>query len=373
MRLGPVSITMQTITVGLGDRSYPLLIGENFSADMAAQVRQALPGCDRLVVVTNPAVGSLHAAHTISLLEAAGLRVDMVEIPEGETAKTTRVVDSIWDFLIDRACTRQSALAALGGGVVGDMTGFAAACYMRGIDFVQIPTTLLSMVDSSVGGKTGVNHPKAKNVIGAFWQPRLVCISTATLRTLPVEEFRSGFAEVIKHGVIRDSGYFEYLEENLDAIFSLDTRTLERVVAGSCQIKAEVVSKDERENGLRAILNFGHTVGHAVEALGDYGSIRHGEGVAVGMVAAAEIAQRMGLCDGRTVARIKALIERSELPTQLPSGLTAQSVLDRMQLDKKVRDGKVRFVLPTGIGEVTIRNDVPPQTIADVLHGMGCD
>jgi 3-dehydroquinate synthase len=188
-----------------------------------------------------------------------------------------------------------------------------------------------------------------------------------------VEEFRSGFAEVIKHGVIRDSGYFGYLEDHLDAIFALDTRTLEQVVAGSCQIKSEVVSKDEREGGLRAILNFGHTVGHAVEALGDYGSIRHGEGVAVGMVAAAEISHRMNLCDARTVQRITALIERSQLPTQLPGHLTAEAVLERMQLDKKVRDGKVRFVLPTGIGEVTIRNDVPPQIIADVLHGMGCE
>ncbi|HBF35236.1 TPA: 3-dehydroquinate synthase, partial [Candidatus Sumerlaeota bacterium] len=320
---------MKEITVGLGDRSYPILINETLTAEMANRIHQALPGCDRLVLITNATVGGHYAASTIALLESAGLRVDTVEIPDGETAKNTRVVDTIWDFLIDHACTRQSALAALGGGVVGDITGFAAACYMRGIDFVQIPTTLLSMVDSSVGGKTGVNHPRAKNVIGAFWQPRLVCINTATLHTLPVEEFRSGFAEVIKHGVIRDSGYFGYLEDHLDAIFALDTRTLEQVVAGSCQIKSEVVSKDEREGGLRAILNFGHTVGHAVEALGDYGSIRHGEGVAVGMVAAAEISHRMNLCDARTVQRITALIERSQLPTQLPGHLTAEAVLER--------------------------------------------
>jgi len=364
---------MKEITVGLGERSYPILICETATHEMAERIRQALPGCDHLILISNSTIGRLHASGAIHLLETTGTHIDTIEIPEGETAKNTRVVNYVWDFLIEHNCTRQSALVALGGGVVGDITGFAAACYMRGINFIQLPTTLLSMVDSSVGGKTGVNHPRAKNVIGAFWQPRLVCINLGTLRTLPVEEFRSGFAEVIKHGVIRDSGYFEYLEEKLDAIFSLDTHTLEHVVAGSCQIKAEVVSKDERESGLRAILNYGHTVGHAIEALGDYGSIRHGEGVAVGMIAAAEISHRMNLCDARTVERITKLIERSSLPTRLPGNLTAESVLERMQLDKKVRDGKVRFVLPTGIGEVTIRNDVPPETIADVLHGMGCE
>ena len=361
---------MDEVVVGLGERRYPIRIGSNCAAQLGDGVRDALPRCDRLLVVSDPEIARLHASPVLDSLRGAGFLVELLEIPEGEVYKTVATTERIWDHLITRGYTRQSAAVALGGGVVGDVTGFAAAAYMRGIEFVQVPTTLLAMVDSSVGGKTGVNHPRAKNVIGAFWQPRLVFMDMAFLETLPPEEFRSGFAEVIKHGVIRDADYFAFLEERLDAIFALDHEALAHTVKVSCEIKSAVVAADEREGGLRAILNFGHTLGHALEALGGYGGLRHGEAVAVGMVGAARIAERMGLTSEETGARLRKLVARSGLPSRFPD-LGVDSVLDRLKSDKKVRDGRVRFVLPTRIGDVVIRDDVPRGIIADTIREMG--
>jgi 3-dehydroquinate synthase len=362
---------MEEIIVGLGDRQYPIRIGCDCVAELGAQAREALPRCDRIAVVSNPEIARLHGGAVLESLRQAGFNAELVEIPEGEAQKTVETVHRIWDHLIEHGYTRQSALVALGGGVVGDMTGFAAATYMRGIAFIQVPTTLLAMVDSSVGGKTGVNLTRAKNSVGAFWQPKRVFMDLAFLRTLPIEEFRSGFAEVIKHGVIRDAGYFEFLEKNLERIFALDGAAMTHVVAGSCRVKADVVAHDERESGLRAILNYGHTVGHAIEALSGYGQVRHGEAVAIGMVAAARIARAIGVCtDEALTDRLERLIEASGLPARI-QGLELQAVLDRMKSDKKVLDGCLRFVLPVKLGEVVIRNDVPRDVLSRVIEEMG--
>jgi 3-dehydroquinate synthase len=360
---------MDDLIVGLGDRQYPIVIGASNLSALGQRVREALPKCDRLLVVTNPEVGRLHAGKVTRSLERAGLTVEVLGIQEGERHKTVATAEEIWDHLIRHGYTRQSALLALGGGVVGDITGFAAACYMRGIAFIQVPTTLLAMVDSSVGGKTGVNHPHAKNTIGAFWQPRLVFMDIALLGTLPVEEFRSGFAEVVKHGVIRDAAYFAYLEKNLDLIFGQNASALTHVVEGSCRIKAVVVERDEREAGLRAILNFGHTVGHAVEALSEYGTVRHGYAGSIGMAAAVGIAERMGLCHPGLHCRLTGLLEICGLPIRLPV-LDEQKVMEHLRTDKKVRDGKVRFVLPVQMGEVVIRDDVSAEVIIETLRAM---
>jgi 3-dehydroquinate synthase len=360
---------MQDVIVGLAERQYPIAIGGDCLEALGPRVLEALPKCDRLLVITNPELGRLHANKVTRSLQKAGLAAEVMGIPEGEQHKSLRTVEEIWDHLIQHGYTRQSALLALGGGVVGDITGFAAACYMRGIPFVQVPTTLLAMVDSSVGGKTGVNHPRAKNTIGAFWQPKLVFIDIGFVRTLPTEEFRSGFAEVIKHGVIRDASYFEYLETHLDLIFAQNDRTMIRLVEGSCRIKAEVVAQDERESGLRAILNFGHTLGHAVEVLSDYGNLRHGYAVSIGMMAAAGIAERLEMVGADFTSRLKALLEFSGLPVRFPP-LDEEAVMDRLRTDKKVRDGRVRFVLPVRMGEVVIRDDVPPEVILEVIRAM---
>lgn len=361
---------MREVIVGLGSRQYPITIGCNVTQMLGERARAALPDCKRLAIVSHPGIYTLHGDSVRNALVEAGFTVDVVEIPEGENHKTVASTEKIWDFLIRGGHTRQSALLALGGGVVGDICGFAAATFMRGVPFIQAPTTLLAMVDSSVGGKTGVNHPLAKNMIGAFWQPRLVFMDLAFLQTLPVEEFRSGFAEVIKHGIIRDASYFAFLESHHKAIFALEPEPLAEVVAGSCEIKADVVARDEREGGLRAILNYGHTVGHAIEALAEYGNVRHGEAVAEGMVAAARIGEQLNMISADLTERVIALLKQSGLPVTLPD-LAVGDILDRLQSDKKVRDGKVRFVLPTQMGEVTIRDDVPREIIRQVLLEMG--
>lgn len=358
------------IIVGLGERQYPIVIDWQWLGEIGARVKLALPKANRLLVVTNPRINQLHGKAALESLRAAGLNADLIEIPEGEANKTVGVTSLIWDRLISIGASRQAALIALGGGIVGDIAGFAAATYMRGIDFVQVPTTLLAMVDSSVGGKTGVNHPQAKNIIGCFWQPKLVFMDLSLLKTLPREEFRAGFAEVIKHGIIRDADYFHFLEANLDAIMRLEPEALRRVVRISCEIKAGVVAQDEREMGVRAILNFGHTLGHAIEALGHYEGSRHGEAVSVGMVGAARIACEMGLLKIADMERIERLIEQSGLPVRFPAFESA-AIIERLKSDKKVRDGRVRFVLPTEIGNVVIRDDIPSELIAKVIQEMG--
>jgi len=319
--------------------------------------------------VTNPTVNRLYGKTVFASLKAAGFTCMPVEIPDGEQYKTLDWANAIFTALLINTFDRRSPLVALGGGVIGDLTGFAAASYMRGVPFVQAPTTLLAMVDSSVGGKTGVNHPLGKNMIGAFYQPRLVLMDLDALKTLPKEELLSGMAEVIKYGVIWDRELFEFLEKNREKILNLEEGPLGHIIRRSCEIKADVVNKDEREGGLRAILNFGHTVGHAVETLSDY-RIRHGEAVAIGMVYAAKLAHRTGLCDARVPERVENLISAYGLPTSLsvmkPRPAVARFT-DTIQVDKKAEAGKVRFVLPTKIGCVVITREWGEQQLQELL------
>jgi 3-dehydroquinate synthase len=290
-------------------------------------------------------------------------------VPDGEQYKNLDWANAVYTALLTNAFDRKSALVALGGGVIGDLTGFAAATFMRGVPFIQVPTTLLAMVDSSVGGKTGVNHPMGKNMIGAFYQPKKVLMDLTVLKTLPREELLSGMAEVIKYGVIRDAAFFDYLDTNREKILSLDPEAIEHIVRRSCEIKADVVSRDEREGGLRAILNFGHTVGHAVETAENY-TMRHGYAVAIGMVYAARLAHTTGLCDASVPERVEKLIKSYGLPTDLSALSRKPSVsglMDTMQRDKKAEGGKVKFVLPRKIGDVVITKEWDEQHLQKLL------
>jgi len=358
---------MHVVKVELGERSYDILIGAKL--DKLGEEMGKLRLGTKVAVVTNPTVNRLYGKAVQASLKAAGFTSMPVEVPDGEQYKTLDWANSVFTALLINAFDRRSPLVALGGGVVGDLTGFAAASYMRGVPFIQVPTTLLAMVDSSVGGKTGVNHAMGKNMIGAFYQPRLVLMDLEALKTLPKEEFLSGMAEVIKYGVIWDRELFDFLEKNREKILSLEEGPLGHIIRRSCEIKADVVGKDEREGGLRAILNFGHTVGHAVETLSDYTS-RHGEAVAIGMVYAAKLAHRTGLCDARVPERVENLIMAYGLPTSLSVMKPRPTVIqftDMIQVDKKAEAGKVRFVLPTKIGEVVITKDWDEQQLQELL------
>jgi len=358
---------MHVVKVELGARSYDILIGAKL--DKLGEEMGKLRFGQKTAVVTNPTVNRLYGQRVLKSLTAADFRAMPVEIPDGEQYKNLDWANAVFTALLINAFDRRSPLVALGGGVVGDLTGFAAASYMRGVPFVQVPTTLLAMVDSSVGGKTGVNHPMGKNMIGAFYQPRLVLMDLEALKTLPKEELLSGMAEVIKYGVIWDRELFDFLEKNREKILNLEEGPLGHIIRRSCEIKADVVSKDEREGGLRAILNFGHTVGHAVETLSDYRS-RHGEAVAIGMVYAAKLAHRTGLCDARVPERIEKLINAYGLPTSLSmmkSRPTATQFMDMIQVDKKAEAGKVRFILPKKIGEVVITKEWGEQQLQELL------
>ncbi len=286
-------------------------------------------------MISNPTVYDLYGKTVSESLRASGYDLIEVLLPDGEEYKSLASTEKIYESLLKAKLDRKSALIALGGGVIGDITGFAASTYMRGIDFIQIPTTLLAQVDSSVGGKTGVNHPLGKNMIGAFWQPRLVWIDTATLETLPRREFLSGLGEVIKYGVIWDEDFFAYLESNRDKILRLDKEALTHIIRRSCEIKAEVVSKDERESGLRAILNYGHTIGHAIETITGYKKYLHGEAVAIGMYMEARLSHQLGLIEKKAVERIKALIDSYELPSEMPDEIQINDLMEKMQIDKK--------------------------------------
>jgi 3-dehydroquinate synthase len=358
---------MHTVNVGLGDRSYDIEIGADL--DRAGSRVQGLGLGGKMAVVTNPTVKNLYGGRLNDSLKAAGFLVMSVEIPDGEQYKSLDWANSIYTSLLINGFDRKSALVALGGGVIGDLTGFAAATFMRGVPFIQVPTTLLAMVDSSVGGKTGVNHPMGKNMIGAFYQPRKVLMDLGALKTLPKEEFLSGMAEVIKYGVIRDAAFFDYLETNREKILSLEPEALEYIVRRSCEIKSEVVAKDERESGLRAILNFGHTVGHAIETAENY-TVRHGHAVAIGMVYASRLAQRTGLCDASVPERVEQLIRSYGLPADLSALGRRPSVaglMDTMQIDKKAEGGKVKFVLPKKLGEVVITKEWEESQLRELL------
>ncbi len=318
-------------------------------------------------MVTNGVVRPLYGDRVETLLAQRGFQVQVVEIPDGEVHKSLATARGLYDDLVDFKMDRGCAVVALGGGVIGDLAGFVASTYLRGVPFVNVPTTLLAQVDSAVGGKTGVDHPMGKNLIGAFYQPRLVLCDLDVLRTLPRRELMAGMAEVVKYGVILNADFFSFLEAHVDDILNLEPAAMTEVVRACCQAKATVVERDELESGLRAILNFGHTLGHAIEALTGYSRFIHGEAVSIGMVAAARMAGAMGLCPEGDVQRLTALLERIGLPT-CPPELEVPAVLETMTHDKKVQDGRIRFILPERIGRVVIRDDVDPALIATVLR-----
>ena len=348
-----------TITVDLGARSYPIVIGDGLlggAFDLAAHV----PGADCLIV-SNETVAPLYAERLRAGL--AGKRATVVTLPDGEAHKTVDTVTTVIDALVRAGANRDTTVIALGGGVVGDIAGFAAACYMRGVAFIQVPTTLLAQVDSSVGGKTGVNHPGGKNLIGAFHQPALVLIDTDTLQTLPDRELRAGLAEVIKHGAIVDREYLGWLEDNMQELLAHDAAALARAIGRSCEIKAAVVAEDEQERGRRALLNFGHTFGHAIENSAGYGEWLHGEAVAAGMIMAAELSH---MDDGER-QRLGALICAAGLPTAV-TGIDAAQLKAAMQLDKKVLDKRLRFVLLAALGDAYIEGDVSDARLDEVLE-----
>lgn len=354
---------MQTLTVELGDRSYPIYIGPGVLADKHL-FKSAMRG-NKVAIVTNETVGPLYLDRVKGLL--SGFDVLEVVLPDGEQYKTLEYLNKIYDALLQARCNRDVTLIALGGGVIGDMTGFAAATYQRGVDFVQVPTTLLSQVDSSVGGKTGVNHALGKNMIGSFYQPRAVFIDIDTLDTLPDTEFSAGLAEVIKYGLIIDADFFAWLEEHIEDLVKRDKAALEHAILVSCQTKAEVVAKDEREAGVRALLNLGHTFGHAIEAGMGYGAWLHGEAVAAGMVMAADLSHRLGWVSSDDVDRVRNLLSRAKLPVNGPSDLAVDTYLDLMAVDKKVQQGEMRFVLLKSIGDSVVTADVDPQLLRQTL------
>ncbi|MFC6670215.1 3-dehydroquinate synthase [Marinobacterium aestuariivivens] len=354
---------MQTLNVDLGDRAYPIHIGAGLlQQDL---VRPCIRG-RQVCIVTNETVAPLYLEAVERSLD--GLLVDRVVLPDGEQYKTLESVNLIFDRLLECRHNRTTTLIALGGGVVGDMTGFAAACYQRGVDFVQVPTTLLSQVDSSVGGKTGVNHPLGKNMIGAFHQPRCVIADTAVLASLPPRELSAGIAEVIKYGLIYDAAFFDWLEASMPRLMAGDPDALAQAIYRSCEIKAEVVAQDEKESGIRALLNLGHTFGHAIEADQGYGQWLHGEAVAAGTLLAADLSCRLGWLSEAELARIEAIHEAAALPVLPPAAMTPDAFLSLMAVDKKVLDGRLRLVLLKGIGEALVTSDFPADTLRETLQ-----
>ncbi len=355
---------MQTLNVDLGNRSYPIHIGPG----LLNQPDLLLPHLaqKRAVIVTNTVVAPLYLDRLTVSLQSAGVDILPVVLPDGEAYKNWETLNLIFDALLTHRAERKTTLIALGGGVIGDLTGFAAASYQRGVPFIQIPTTLLSQVDSSVGGKTGINHPLGKNMVGAFYQPQVVLADTDTLNTLPDRELSAGLAEVIKYGLISDLSFLEWLESNMPKLLARDPEALRYAIATSCQNKAQVVAADERESGVRAHLNLGHTFGHAIETGMGYGNWLHGEAVAAGMVMAADASQRMGWLNHADVARTRALIRAARLPDVAPE-LGVQRYLDFMGHDKKVESGKMRFVLLKKLGEAIVTGDLPQATLCETL------
>jgi 3-dehydroquinate synthase len=355
---------MQTLTVELANRSYPIHIGQN----LLSETSLILPHLKRkhVAIVTNTTVAPLYLDQLTHSLQAVGVSVIPIILPDGEAYKNSETLNKIYDALLQNRCERSTTLIALGGGVIGDLTGYAAATYLRGVPFIQIPTTLLSQVDSSVGGKTGINHPLGKNMIGAFYQPQLVLADIDTLKTLPPREFSAGVAEVIKYGLIRDADFFNWLELNMSSLMRLDEQVLSYAIYRSCQNKAEVVAKDEHELGERALLNLGHTFGHAIENAMGYGVWLHGEGVAAGTVMAADLSLRMGWLTSGEISRVKASFESANLPI-VPPSLGVEKYLDLMSLDKKVENGKIRLILQQGIGKAVITSDYDSEKLKETL------
>ncbi|MGJ7544407.1 3-dehydroquinate synthase [Variovorax sp. LT1R16] len=357
----------ERVDIRLGDRSYPILIGTGLLGEAAHF--DAVPAATSALIVTNTTVSPLYAEALQKALAGRFRSIHVLELPDGEAHKDWTTLNLIFDALLQQGSDRKTVLFALGGGVVGDMTGFAAASYMRGVPFVQVPTTLLAQVDSSVGGKTAINHPLGKNMIGAFYQPQLVLCDLSTLATLPARELSAGLAEVIKYGPIYDMAFFDWIEAHIDALMARDPAALAHAVRRSCEIKAEVVGQDERETGLRAILNFGHTFGHAIESGLGYGEWLHGEAVGCGMVMAAQLSQRLGGVDAAFVQRLTTLVERAGLPTVAPR-LGAERYLELMRVDKKSEAGEIRFVVIDKPGSAVMR-PAPDAMVRDVLAQCG--
>lgn len=357
---------MEKITVSLGERSYPITIAAGLFNDPASF--WPLKAGDNVMLVTNQTLAPLYLEKLSTLLTAAGVKVDQVILPDGEQYKTLAVMDQVFTALLQKPHGRDTTLIALGGGVIGDLTGFAAASYQRGVRFIQVPTTLLSQVDSSVGGKTAVNHPLGKNMIGAFYQPASVVIDTDCLHSLPPRELASGLAEVIKYGIILDGEFFTWLERNLDSLLKLDTQAMAYCIRRCCELKAEVVAADERENGQRALLNLGHTYGHAIEAHMGYGNWLHGEAIAAGMVMAARTAERLGQFKTDDVDRVIALLQRAGLPVHGPEEMKAEDYLPHMMRDKKVLAGELRLVLPLSIGRSEVRGGVAHDMVLAAIN-----
>ncbi|MGA7981698.1 MAG: 3-dehydroquinate synthase [Chromatiaceae bacterium] len=355
----------RTLAVELGERGYPIYVGYGLIADPDLY-RPHVVG-SQVMIVTNETVAPLYLETVEQALSSR--HVEKVILPDGERYKNIEVWNRIFDGLLQNRFGRDCTLIALGGGVIGDMAGFAAACYQRGVAFIQVPTTLLAQVDSSVGGKTGVNHPLGKNMIGAFHQPRAVVADTATLRTLPDRELSAGIAEVVKYGLIRDRDFFGWLETSMDTLLGRDDEALAYAIERSCRNKAEVVAADELETGQRAMLNLGHTFGHAIETGVGYGAWLHGEAVAVGMCMAADLSHRLGWLDSGSVARIRALLRSARLPIEPPAGLSPQTVRNLMAVDKKVLAGRLRLVLLRGIGHAVVTSEFTPEALDAALEG----
>jgi len=357
------------VDVNLGSRSYRIVVASGALQSVGERLRELRLG-SRAALVSDGAIMRLYGKTVVASLESAGFTVTTIDVPEGEAAKTLAVAEHCWDRLLTAGLDRTSTVLALGGGAVGDVAGFAAATYMRGINFIQLPTTVLAQVDASIGGKTAIDHPLGKNMIGAFHQPRLVVVDPAVARTLPEREFRSGLAEIVKHGIVLDADYFAELERDLAPLAARDLGVLERIIGGSCRLKASVVERDEREAELRHVLNYGHTIGHALEAATGYTRYAHGEAVSLGIVAEARLARRLGIADDETTTRQERMLETLGLPVRAPS-IDVEPIVSAMARDKKAKDGRVPFVLAPRIGAFRIVYDVPTTDIRAVIASLG--
>ena len=356
---------MKTININLEKKSYPIYVGENIIENYDL-FEKHISG-NKVAIVTNDKVASLYLQKISNTLSIEKEIIPII-LPDGEAFKNTESLNLIYDRLLAGKANRQTTLLALGGGVIGDMTGFAAATFMRGVDFIQIPSTLLSQVDSSVGGKTGINHPSGKNMIGAFYQPCAVLSDTNVLSTLPEREFSAGLAEVIKYGLIRDRKFYEWLEKNIELVMSRDSRALTYTIERSCTNKAEVVAEDEKESGIRATLNLGHTFGHSIETALSYKGWLHGEAVGCGMLMAADLSMRLDLIDQGRVDRVKALLERAKLPIKIPRGIILKDILENMKVDKKSRNGILYLILLNDIGKATITADYTQRALTETIN-----
>jgi len=357
------------IPVDLGTRSYSIVVEPGALASVGRRLRELHVG-SRAVLMTDAGILKVHGRAVVAGLEAAGLSVTVLEVPDGEAAKTLGVAEHCWDRLLTAGADRTSTVLALGGGAVGDLAGFVAATYMRGANFVPLPTTVLAQVDAAIGGKTAIDHPKAKNLIGAFYQPRLVVVDPAVVLTLPDRDFRSGLAEIVKHGVVLDAAYFDDVERSARALDARDLPTLTRIIGGSCRLKASVIQRDPEEKGeWRFALNYGHTIGHALEAATRFETWTHGEAVALGMVAEARLAERLGVADAGTTRRQETLLRGLGLPVRAPA-VDAEAVLAAITHDKKARDGRVPFVLAPSIGAFRVIYDIAPADVRAVLASI---